>query len=301
MNTSRLAPPPLPQWLERQVPFERMRIDTGAWRMHVMTSGRGPTVLMVHGNPTWGYLYRRVVKALGNGVRCVMPDLVGLGLSDKPRDPTVHSLWAHADWLGRALDQMDIGRYVLVVQDWGGPIGALASAARPGQLAGLVVLNTVLGPPRNGFRPTTFHRFSQTPVVSDIAFRAVGFPQIALATAQGDRHSIRGDVARAYRWPLRRIRDRTAPLALARMVPDSLSHPSIEPLTEVAQYVDSLDVPTAIVWGRRDPVLGGVLNHMKRTLPDAWVQTTPAGHFLQEEVPEEIAAAVRHVVARATF
>lgn len=299
MSDVLLPAPDLPHWLAQRLPFERGRVDTGAWRMHVMTHGTGPTVLMVHGNPTWGFLYRRVVRALGPGVRAVIPDLVGLGLSDKPRDGAVHTLWNHAEWLGRTIDALALDRYVLVVQDWGGPIGALATAARPGRLAGLVVLNTVLGPPREGFRPTAFHRFSQAPVVSDLAFRCAGFPQIALGTAQGDPSSIRGDVARAYRWPLRRMRDRTAPLALARMVPDRFDHPSIEPLQEVARYVASLDVPTAIVWGRRDPILGRVLNHMKRTLPDAWVQETPAGHFLQEEVPEEIAAAIRYVLVRA--
>lgn len=295
----RLDAPPLPSWLERQVPFERFRVDTGAWRTHVMTNGRGPAVLMVHGNPTWGYLYRRVVRALGPGVRSILPDLVGLGLSDKPRDPSVHTLWNHAEWLGRTIDALELDRYVLVVQDWGGPIGALATAARPGRLAGLVVLNTVLGPPREGFRPTAFHRFSHAPVVSDLVFRGGGFPQVSLTGAQGDRSSIRGEVARAYRWPLRRLRDRAAPLALARMVPDSFDHPSIEPLQEVARFIDAIDVPTAIVWGRRDPILGRVFNHMKRTLPGAWVQETPAGHFLQEEVPEEIAAAIRHVLVRA--
>jgi haloalkane dehalogenase len=159
-----------------------------------------------------------------------MPDLVGLGLSEKPRDPRFHTLENHARIVGALLDAVAPGPLVLVLHDWGGPIGLAAMAERPGRLAGLVVTNTGVGPPRPTTRPTPFHRFANLPVVSDLAFRLLGFPQYALHLAQADRRSSRGDVARAYRWPLRRIADRTAPLAFARMVPLGPDHPSMAPL-----------------------------------------------------------------------
>lgn len=296
---TRSPAPKLPEWLERQLPFERYTVTVAGRRLHVMEQGAGRPVLMLHGNPSWGYLYRKVARALhGDRVRVVMPDLVGLGWSDKPRDPALHTIENHAAWIGGLVEALALEGVVLVVQDWGGAIGLRCFADRADRLAGLVILNTAVGPPKPGFRPTPFHRFARMPVVSDVTFRALGFPQNAMRFAQGDRASVRGEVARAYRFPLRRIRDRVAPLALARMVPDSMEHASIPALRRSQELVESFTGPAAIVWGDRDPVLGRVRSHIERLMPEARVTRTRAGHFLQEEVPDEIAAAVRDVVAR---
>ncbi len=274
-------------------------IDVPGGRMHVMEWGQGRPVLLVHGNPTWGFLYRKVVgELLGDPFRLVVPDLLGLGLSDKPRRANEHTIPAHGARLAAVIDALAVRDLILVGQDWGGPIGLHALHQRPGRLAGLVVLNTVLGPPRPGFRPTAFHRFARMPVISDLVFRGLGFPPRGMAYAQGDRRSIRGDVARAYRWPLRHLRDRLAPLAMARMVPDSQEHPSVGPLRECEAVVTGFHGPAAIVWGDRDPVLGRVRSRCQALLPQAEVTRTGAGHFLQEEVPAEIAAAVRAVAGR---
>ena len=295
---NRQDPPPLPAWIEDQLPpgIHRYRVRTSGGWMHVMELGEGRPVVMLHGNPTWGFLYRKVAAALaGADLRLIMPDLVGLGLSDKPRDPSVHTLERHARWFGELIDELDLERLVFVGQDWGGPIGMRALADRPGRAAGLVVLNTVVSEPKPGFRPTAFHRFARLPLVSTASFRLLGFPQIALGLAQGDRSSIRGGVARAYRYPLRHVRDNAAPLALARMVPDAPDHPAIEPLTRCREFFESFPGPLAVVWGDRDPVLGRVRSWVEKLRPDAPVTRTRAGHFLQEEVPAEIAAAVRRV------
>lgn len=298
--TKRLIAPALPAWLARELPFERYAVHAGGHTVHVMEAGdpHGRPVLLLHGNPTWGFLYRKVATALaGETLRLIMPDLVGLGLSDKP-GAGFHTLENHGRVLAELLDALALDRLIFVGQDWGGPIGLCGLHARPGRLAGLVVLNTVVGPPRPGFRPTSFHKFARLPLVSLVAFRGLGFPQGALWFAQGDKRSIRGDVARAYRWPLRRLRDRAAPLALARMVPDSLEHPSIPALGRCQEVVEAWKGPAAIVWGDRDPVLGRVRTHVERLLPQARVTRTQAGHFLQEEVPREIADAIRDVAAR---
>lgn len=271
-----------------------------------MTAGPedAPPVLLMHGNPTWGFLWRRVVAELAEErLRLVMPDLVGLGFSDKPRDPAAHTLANHARWLGGVIDGVVLAggheRLLLVGHDWGGPIAFRALADRPGRLAGLVVLNTVASPPRAGFRPTAFHRFARAPIVSTLAFRTLGLPQRCLHWVQGDRSSIRGEVARAYRYPLRGWSRNAAPLALARMVPDSLSHPSVPDLDRCRELVEGFGGPAAIVWGDRDPVLGRVRRWIETLLPQATVTRTEAGHFLQEEVPVEIATAIRRVAGEA--
>lgn len=297
-----LPAPLLPDWIERLLPagVRRYRVDVGGCRMHVMEAGAGRPVLLLHGNPTWGFLYRKVAATLaGQPLRLVMPDLVGLGFSDKPR-AAEHTLDNHARWMGALLDGLALDGLVFVGHDWGGPIGLRALADRPRQARGLVILNTVLSPPRPGFRPTAFHRLARVPVLSEVLFRGLAFPQTALHRVQGDPGSIRGDVARAYRFPLRGLANNAAPLALARMVPDSLEHPSIEPLRRCQSFVEGFAGPSAVVWGDRDPVLGRVRSWIEKLMPRARVTRTPAGHFLQEEVPGDIADAVR-AVAREAF
>jgi haloalkane dehalogenase len=286
--------PALPDWISRQLApgTTRRRVEAAGVRMHVMESGQGAPVLAVHGNPAWSFLYRKVASALaGEPFRLVMPDLVGLGLSDRPPRASDHTLDNHARWLGAFIDNLDLRDAIVVVQDWGGPIALRALADRPHVARALVLLNTVVGPPRAGFRPKLFHRFARWPLASDVAFRWLRFPLHHLHRVQGDRATMRGEVARAYRWPLRW--GEPAPLALARMVPDSATHASIEPLRRGQEFLQAFAGPVSIVWGERDPILGRVIGWLEKLRPDARVTRTAAGHFLQEEVPDQIASAIR--------
>ena len=293
----KLPAPELPSWIAKEVPFTRYRVAVDErLRMHVMETGRGLPVLMVHGNPTWGFLYRKVAMCLqGLGLRLIMPDLIGFGLSDKPRDFGVHTIVNHSRWLGSLIDQLDLDDVILVCQDWGGAIGTHPFTSRQDRLGAMVVLNTVLDAPAPGFRPSAFHRFPHLPLLSDFAFRLLPLPQAALHLAQADKSSIRGNVARAYRYPFRDIRDRVAPLATARMAVDRMDHPSIPALEECAALVRAFDGPKAMVWGRGDSILARALKRTRALLGDPPVTETQAGHFLQEEVPEEIAAAILDV------
>ena len=298
--------PVLPEFIVRQLPagFREQMLSVGRERMHVLEWGPpdGKPVLLVHGNPTWSFLWRKVVAELAREpLRLVCPDLIGLGLSSKPGIPE-HTLDHHSAWLGAAIDQLIPGPLVVAAQDWGGPIALHAMWRRRERLRGLVLGNTAVSPPAPKFKATLFHRLSQLPLASDLLFRRLGFPLGVLHLSQGDRSSIRGDVAKAYRWPLRHRADRAAPLALARMVPDSADqHPSIPALQVTNDFFASVDIPIHLVWGTKDPILGRVINHLARLRPDAVVTKTDAGHFLQEEVPVELAAAIRDVVARANW
>lgn len=292
--TQKRPAPPLPDWLERSLPFDRFMVGVEGRQMHVMTAGSGRPVLMLHGNPTWGYLWRKVAAVLGSGFRLVVPDLIGLGLSDKPRQPELHTVENHGRWIGRLIDLLELEDFIFVGQDWGGPIGlhSFTTGRRP---AGMVILNTAFAPPRKDFKPTLFHRFSQLPVVSDLTFKALEFPQAFMWSAQGDWDSLGPREVEAYRYPLREPADRVAPLALARMVPDSHEHPSIPPLRDIRDFLVGFDGPMAAVWGDRDPILGGVGRYFEKLMPRVPILHTDAGHFLQEEVPFEIADAIRYV------
>jgi cis-3-alkyl-4-acyloxetan-2-one decarboxylase len=295
-----LPSPTLPPFLEPHLPFHRAAYtlqsgpDSGR-HLHLIDHGdpASQPVLMLHGNPTWSFLWRNVIALLPT-FRCVAPDLLGLGFSDRLPRMEDHSLDRHGAAIAELVEALDLRGIILVAQDWGGPIAAQVGARLPERIAGLVLANTAVIIPSHP-RGTWFHKLARTPVLSDLLFRGLGVPQNVLGRVQGDRRSIRGDVARAYRWPLRTWKDRVAPLALARMVPDGPDHPSVPALRRGEAWVRSFAGPVELVWGTADPIMGGALKRHERELPQAAVTRTGAGHFLQEEVPEELAAAVERL------
>ncbi len=302
MATQESPPPALPKFIAGNLPFQRRFVtlergrDAGR-RIHLIDHGSpdAPTVLFFHGNPTWCFLWRRVIQRL-EGLRCIAPDLLGFGLSDRLASGREHTLRRHGEAMAQLVEQLELRDFILVGQDWGGPIATAVGAQFPDRVAGVVLGNTSVLAPRRP-RGTTFHRFARLPWVSDLAFRLLGFPLRFLHRLQGDPASIRGEIARAYRWPLKSWRDRGAPLALARMVPDSTDHPSYGELQRGEAWLRSWNGPMALVWGRRDPILGRALKRHREAFPAAAVISTEAGHFLQEEVPEEFASAIRQVSA----
>ena len=302
--------PELPDFIARQFPQRRRALrltrgDDAGRRMVFVDHGETTArpVLMIHGNPTWSFLWRKVIDALGRrsddsgGFRAIAPDLLGLGASDPLPAMADHAVARHAATVVELVERLDLRDLVLVGQDWGGPIATVAAASMPERVSAAVFGNTAVCLPKHP-RGTAFHRFARLPLVSDLVFRGLNFPQNILHRIQGDRSSIRGDVARAYRWPLRRWSDRGTPLALARMVPDGPDHPSMPPMRRGERWLTEGDFPVALVWGEKDPILGFALRRHRRALPRAEVTTTQAGHFLQEEVPEALADAIEAVARR---
>ncbi|MGM0578489.1 MAG: alpha/beta fold hydrolase [Myxococcota bacterium] len=290
-------PPALPSWIEPHMPFRRRLETVDGHRVHMVDEGEGPVVLLVHGNPTWSFLWRKVIARLqGRGVRCLAPDLLGFGLSHKPRRVGFHTLTRHADVVAGLVEQVAPDLPVTVVgQDWGGPIAAAAAVRLEGRVRAAVFGNTALLQPKRPLRTATFHRLARAPVVSDLLFRGLGFPLQVLDRVQGDRSSIGRLERRAYRWPLRRLRDRAGPLALARMVPDREGHPTLRETPAIDRWYREMDGPVSLVWGTRDPILGGARFRMRQARQDARYHETGAGHFIQEEIPELIADEILEV------
>ena len=290
--------PQLPAWLQAEMPFQRRIYRGGACAIHFVDEGAGPPVLLQHGNPTWSFLWRKVIRRLvAGGVRAIAPDLVGLGLSDKPGDAATHSLAFHAQQIEGLVRALQLERAMIVGQDWGGPVLGLVAARNPQLVRGAVFANTSLLAPRREGALSWFHRLAHMPLASSFLFRGLNFPMPVLHRVQGDPRSIGRLEKRAYRYPLRRARDRTAPLALARMVPTTLDHPSVEPLRQVEAWASSFSGPVRLVWGLADPIMGRSLKGMVRRFPAAAVIETQGGHFLQEEVPDALAEAILAVLA----
>ena len=297
-----VEPPSLPSFLRDELPFRRFSFELESGedqgrRIHGIDTGPrdGTVVWMQHGNPTWCYLDRKVIANLSSErFRCIVPDLLGFGLSSKLPRVSDHSLERHQAALLQVLDQLQMEKMILVGQDWGGPMVTGIGAKRPKQVAAVVLGNTSVLAPRRP-RGAAFHKLSQVPVLSDLVFQWLNLPTRFLSRVQGDASSIAGSTAKAYRWPLRKLRDRCGPLALARMVPNSREHPSMKLLQRGQDWLESFEGPMALVWGERDPILGRALRRHIETFPQASVLRTQAGHFLQEEVPQELAAAIVRV------
>lgn len=289
---------PLPPWLEDALRFSRRTVGLRAGAMHLIDDGEGLPILLLHGNPTWSFLWRKVLTRLrGSRLRLIAPDLFGFGLSDKPRRVSDHSLAFHVGAIEELVKSLALERMVIVGQDWGGPIMAAFAARNSDRVVGAVFANTAIVDPRRPLRPTTFHRFSHLPILSELAFLGLRFPVPILSRVQGDPRSIGAFERRAYAWPFRRFRDRAGPLALARMVPHREDHPSLPLFAEMDGWARSFRGPTALVWGKRDPILGRGLKRLREAMPHARVTETEAGHFLQEEVPETLAGAIAGVAA----
>jgi haloalkane dehalogenase len=266
-------------------------------KIHVLEAGSGTPVYLQHGNPTNGLLYRKIWRELPTDrMRLIMPTMVGLGFSTKV-PASQHTLENHIRWMNSALRQLNLGGVVYVGQDWGGAVGLGALMRSPELLRGMVILNTGWTAPKEKFELSRPHAIAATPIVGEILLENVVSVFDRIHEAQGDPASIPPEVAALYARPVRDSGNIKGPLALMRMVPTGPDHPTSPLMAEVEAYAKTLTVPTEILWGMRDPILARILPVMTAMYPEARVTETQAGHFLQEEVPVEIAEAIERVVA----
>ena len=285
----------IPDWLLEQLPYHHSWIDVGGKSMHVMEKGSGKPIVFVHGNPMWGYLYKKVLDGLNySQSRLIVPDLIGFGFSDKVK-LNEHSLKSHSEWMANFFSTIKEEKIGMVVHDWGGMIG-IAGAMKAGKkIDGLIVMNTAITAPKDGFKPTWFHSLSQIPLISDFLFRVLNFPLSGLHRFANVPGSFSKDVMKAYKYPLRKLKDNCGPLALARMVPNNMNHPSVPLEKEIEEFLQQYNGPAQIVWGMNDPVMWKLRRRTSRLLPQAKVIKTEAGHFVQEETPEKVIESIKEI------
>ncbi|MEZ5116577.1 MAG: haloalkane dehalogenase [Candidatus Nanopelagicales bacterium] len=261
--------------------------EGGALRVHVLDVGdpAAAPVLLLHGEPSWSYLYRSMVPVLVDaGLRVVAPDLVGFGRSDKPARPEDHTYARHVGWVTAAVlgDQgggLDLHGVTLVGQDWGGLIGLRVLAENPDRFTAAVVANTGLP---TGDRPLTdafaaWQRFArETPE----------FPVGGIVSG-GCRTPLAPEVVAAYDAPFPDESYKAGPRALPALVPTSPDDPAADANRRAWEVLAAWDRPLLTAFSDSDPITAGGERVFQRTVPGAagvrHVTIRDAGHFLQED------------------
>jgi haloalkane dehalogenase len=262
-------------------------LDVDGLRMHYVDEGDGaPTFLLLHGEPTSSFLWRKIIPQLPG--RKIAPDLIGFGKSDKPEDIGWYSYDRHVDSVARFAAALDLRDATLVVHDWGGPIGLRFAVEQPERVARLVILNTGIG---GGSAPSeTWLRFRE--VVRELGGALDIGRLVEAGTAQGLDDATRA----AYDAPFPTPESKAGALAFPELVPTDPDHPNTAPMNQVRDALRSWDKPALVVWGADDSVLPVQIAHaFVQLLPGAEgpVLVDGASHFLQEDRPDEVAAAIR--------
>ena len=277
-----------------EYPFADRWFERGGSALHYVDEGSGPPVLMLHGNPTWSFLYRNVIKQLGGACRSIAPDYPGFGLSDHPPGYG-YTPQEHAEWIHALIDAAGLKRFVLVLQDWGGPIGLSIAVERPDDVAGLVILNTWAWPPDP--RMVVFSLIMGGPVGKYLHLRRNFFARkiVPSGIARAERRT--PAILKAYTDPFPSPASRMGTWVFPRAIRQSAGW-----LAEIERQLPRLRAkPVEFVWAMKDVAFGRepIIARWLSYFPGAPVDRLPeAKHYLQEDEPEGVAAAVKRVLAR---
>lgn len=274
-------------------PFQGCWHDRGQGiRMHYLDEGQGAPVLMLHGNPSWSFYYRRLVQALSPTRRCIVPDHVGMGLSDKPEAGVYpYTLQARIDDLQTLLATLDLREpLTLVVHDWGGMIGMAWAVQNPEKIAKLVILNTAAFPlPASKPLPWQLG-LVRTPLGTLLVRGFNAFSGGATRMAM-HRSRMSAEVRDAYTAPYDSWAHRVATLRFVQDIPLQAGDPGFAIVQDTAAQLGRLaDKPALIGWGGKDFVFDDhFLAEWRRQLPQAKVvYLADAGHYVLEDAADEL-------------
>jgi cis-3-alkyl-4-acyloxetan-2-one decarboxylase len=280
-------------------PFESryLRLRCGH-RMHYVDEGAaGPPLLMVHGNPTWSFYYRSLLVGLRDRHRCIAPDHIGCGLSDKPQDWS-YRIPAHVDNLCELVERLDLRDLTLVAHDWGGPIGYLAATRIPERFTRFVTFNTavsLLPLPR----ALTMLRL---PLVGAFVIRGLnGLLRAGFLASAANGHPLDRGVRAGYLAPYDSWAHRIAILRFVQEIPLEDGHPNRALLSELDTHLATVAGRRhLVIWGLKDPIFDhAYLDAWRHRFPDAAVHAfDDVGHWVVEEASDRILPLMRAFLTR---
>lgn len=283
-------------------PFRSHILDVDGLRYHYVDQGTGDPVIMVHGNPTWSFYFRRLIAALSTDWRVIAPDHMGCGLSDKPDDDQYDfRLERRVADFAALMDHLALQRVTLLVHDWGGMIATAWAVANPHRVSRLIITNTAAFPPPGG-RPIPLRlriirnlRRLAAPAVLNGNLFARG------AIHMAPRKRLSAAVRRGLLAPYNCPRNRLATLRFVQDIPLEPGDPGFDIVSRVGRLLGTLaHLPMLILWGRHDFVFDvEYYNEWCRRFPLAERHLfDDAGHYLMEDIPEQIIQRIRGFLKR---
>ncbi len=269
--------------------------EGGELRVHYVDEGprQAPVVLLMHGEPSWSYLYRKVISVLRDaGLRVVAPDLVGFGRSDKPASRGDYSYQRHVEWMAAWLDSLDVTAVTLVGQDWGGLIGLRLVAEDPDRFSRVVAANTFLptGDRAPGQAFLAWQRFSQETPTFDVGRIVDG----------GCVSTLSAEVIAAYDAPFPTEEYKEGARQFPLLVPTSPDDPASLANRRAWEVLSRWEKPFLTAFSDSDPITRGAYRVLRESVPGCrghdHVTIEGAGHFLQEDKGEELAGVVARFV-----
>ncbi len=269
-------------------PFEARYHEIDGLRIHYLDEGEGPPIVLFHGEPTWSYLYRKMIPLLVNaGYRIIAPDYPGFGKSDKPTDPDFYTYDRHVAFMAQLIEWLDLTDATAVVQDWGGPIGLRIAVEDPARLTRLVILNTALF---SGHAPAGPGFMKWRSFVEKTPDLPIGFIMGRSAVTEWPEEVLAG-----YEAPFPDARYKVGAHRFPLIVPLDPDQPGAADMLAVRTALESWAGPAIVIFSTEDPVFPPAVG-------ERWVERLStageltlidgAGHFLQEDRGEAVAAAM---------
>lgn len=284
-------------------PFAPHYCHVNGFDMHFVDEGSGEPVVMLHGDPTWGYLWRNIIPTLTTIARCIVPDHMGMGKSEVPREPYPYRLVHHIANLEALIIQLDLRNITLAVHDWGGPVGLGFAIRHLDRIKRLVISNTWASARWPGAPFPRLIEMIRSTGGEKFVLEKNGYLERALTGTTRHAERLTGRIMDAYRAPFPTPESRVAMLCWSRDIPVTEADPSFSEMHRIENDLPMFaNTPTLIVWGMLDPVLpDSVLRWWEDIYPQATVHRIEnASHFLQEDVPHQFGSLIRDFLAANT-
>lgn len=271
--------------------------QSGQLRVHYIDEGPKDAIpiLLMHGEPSWSYLYRKMIPPLvAAGYRVIAPDLIGFGRSDKPTKPTDYTYQRHVDWMHAVLEQLQLNKITLFCQDWGGLIGLRLVAEQSDRFSGVVAANTMLptGEHAPGEAFTQWQNFSQ---------EVPEFPSGAIINS-GTRSELTAEIIAAYNAPYPEEKYKAGARQFPLLVPTSINDPATKSNIAAWKVLAQWQKPFLTAFSDSDPITAGGDKIMQKIIPgskgQAHTTIVNGGHFLQEDQAEQLAEVIINFIKK---